>query len=162
MAETNKKIQGHAVPFGEFLQFVGISLYMSTTAGYSRSEWFLQESVNQWEGAPFRFNDVMAGRRFEAIISALTFTASPVPSFPDKFYEVRDLINAWNDNMKDTFSPSWVSCLDESMSKWTSRWTCPGFMFVPRKPWADGQRISFNLLRIKWHYVLDRVGGRKR
>ena len=28
----------------------------------------------------------------------------------------------------------WITCLDESMSTWLSRWTCPGWMFVPRKP----------------------------
>ena len=138
LVETNKMIQGHPVTFGEFLQFVGIWLYMSTTAGYSRADWFSQKKVDRWEGAPFRFNEIMTGRRFESIISALTFTASPVPAFADKFYEVRDLINAWNENMRETFLPSWVSCLDESMSKWTSRWTCPGFMFVPRKPWPMG------------------------
>jgi hypothetical protein len=136
--ETNKKIEGKPLTFEEFLQFVGIWLYMSTTAGFSHSDWFSQKKVDRWEGAPFRFNDIMSGKRFETIILALTFTASPIPSFCDKFYEVRDLINAWNNNMMDVFSPSWVSCLDESMSKWTSRWTCPGFMFVPRKPWPMG------------------------
>jgi hypothetical protein len=34
LVKTNKKIQGHPVTFGEFLQIVGIWLYMSTTAGY--------------------------------------------------------------------------------------------------------------------------------
>jgi hypothetical protein len=24
------------------------------------------------------------------------------------------------------------------VSKWTSRWTCPGFMFVPRQAWPMG------------------------
>ena len=99
LVETNKKIEGKPVTFGEFLQLMGIWLYMSTTAGFSRSDWFSQKKVDQWEGAPFCFNDIMSGKRFETIISALTFTASPIPSFCDKFYEVRDLINAWNNNM---------------------------------------------------------------
>ena len=32
------------------------------------------------------------------------------------------------------FTPSWINCLDESMSPWTQRWSFPGWMFVPRKP----------------------------
>jgi hypothetical protein len=138
LVETNKAIQGQPVSFGEFLQFIGIWLYMATTAGYNRAEWFSSKNVDRWEGAPCRFNDVMSGRRFDAIIAALRFTNVPFPPFEDKFHEVRQLITAWNDNMTEMFAPSWVSCLDESMSKWTSRWTCPGFMFVPRKPWPMG------------------------
>jgi hypothetical protein len=38
LVETHKMIEGDPVTFGEFLQFVGIWLYMSTTAGYSRSD----------------------------------------------------------------------------------------------------------------------------
>lgn len=81
LVETNKKIEGKPLTFREFLQFVGIWLYMSTPAGFSRSDWFSQKKVDRWEGTPFRFNDIMSGKRFETIISALTFTASPVPSF---------------------------------------------------------------------------------
>ena len=40
--------------------------------------------------------------------------------------------------MKNEFSPSWITCLDESMSKWLNQYTCPGFMVVPRKPWKCG------------------------
>ena len=48
------------------------------------------------------------------------------------------MIGDWNDNMEKQFEPSYVSCLDESMSKWVSQYTCPGFMVVPRKPWPFG------------------------
>ena len=48
------------------------------------------------------------------------------------------MIDAWNKRMKEVFLAGWVSCLDESMSVWTSKWTCPGFMFVPRKPHPQG------------------------
>ena len=42
------------------------------------------------------------------------------------------------DHMAKFFITGWVSCLDESMSVWTNRWTCPGFMYVPRKPHPMG------------------------
>ena len=48
------------------------------------------------------------------------------------------MIRLWNTNMRDVFIPSWVSCLDESMSIWFNRWTCPGWIFCPRKPHPFG------------------------
>lgn len=35
--------------------------------------------------------------------------------------------------MTKAFGSFCASCLDESMSKWVSEFTCPGFMCVPRK-----------------------------
>ena len=34
--------------------------------------------------------------------------------------------------------PRYMNCLDESMSVWTNKFTCPGFMFIPCKPWPFG------------------------
>lgn len=48
------------------------------------------------------------------------------------------MIDSWNDNMDAQFMSGWIQCLDESMSVWLNRFTCPGFMFVPRKPWPFG------------------------
>ena len=48
------------------------------------------------------------------------------------------MLEAWGQNMQQNFTPGYVKCLDESMSVWTNKFTCPGFMFVPRKPWPFG------------------------
>ena len=40
--------------------------------------------------------------------------------------------------MQENFRSSWVVCLDESMSIWFNRFTCPGWMYVPRKPHPFG------------------------
>ena len=48
------------------------------------------------------------------------------------------MLEMWNTNMANNFSPGWINCIDESMSKWVNEYTCPGFMFVPRKPWPFG------------------------
>ena len=48
------------------------------------------------------------------------------------------MVEEWNKNMAEQFTPSWVSCLDESMSPWMNKYTCPGWMFVPRKPYPFG------------------------
>jgi hypothetical protein len=48
------------------------------------------------------------------------------------------LIFAFNENMAENFMPSWINYIDESMSVWFSEYTCPGCMFVPRKPHPFG------------------------
>jgi hypothetical protein len=40
---------------------------------------------------------------------------------------------------QEHFFPSWMSCLDKSMSSWTRKWTYPGFMYIPRKPHSMGK-----------------------
>lgn len=120
--------------YGEFLRFLGLWLLMATIQGAQRHEFFKRENLNLFSGAPFRLNVFMSKNRFDDILQALTYTATPAPTYKDGFHEVRDLIDAWNTNMDTVFKPSWVSCVDESMSIWNNRWTCPGFMFVPRKP----------------------------
>eukprot|EP00549_Striatella_unipunctata_P014958 CAMPEP_0118686010 /NCGR_PEP_ID=MMETSP0800-20121206/7574_1 /TAXON_ID=210618 ORGANISM="Striatella unipunctata, Strain CCMP2910" /NCGR_SAMPLE_ID=MMETSP0800 /ASSEMBLY_ACC=CAM_ASM_000638 /LENGTH=65 /DNA_ID=CAMNT_0006583005 /DNA_START=339 /DNA_END=532 /DNA_ORIENTATION=+ len=49
-----------------------------------------------------------------------------------------------------TFTPGWMTCLDESMSPWISKFTCPGFMFVPRKPHPFGN---------EWHTIECGISG---
>jgi hypothetical protein len=106
--------------------------------GCDRRSWFEDTEPSEFEGAPFRLQKYMSRTRFENIINALRYTNEPPPAYKDKFHQVRQMLKAWNENMFDVFTPSWVSCLDESMSPWTSRWTCPGWMYVPRKPHPMG------------------------
>ena len=60
------------------------------------------------------------------------------------------MIHAWNWHMSDVFLAGWVSCLDKSMSIWASVWTCPRFMFVPRKPHPVGN---------EYHTIADGICG---
>ena len=50
------------------------------------------------------------------------------------------MLQMWNNNMGTNFLPSWINCIDESMSKWINEYTCPGFMYIPRKPWKFGNK----------------------
>eukprot|EP00957_Ditylum_brightwellii_P102193 7790086-Ditylum_brightwellii.AAC.1 len=69
----------------------------------------------------------MSGTRFEEILSGLSFTDLKRPSYKDRFWEVQQMVQAWNNHMKENFYPSWISCLDESMSIWLTKLTCPGW-----------------------------------
>ena len=68
----------------------------------------------------------------------MMYMSNEPPVYVDQFWEVRQLIDPLNVNMAHNFSPSWISAIDESMSKWVSEYTCPGFMSVPRKPQPFG------------------------
>jgi hypothetical protein len=139
LVETNKNIEGKPVEWPEFLRFIGLLLLMSTViTGYDRRSWFDHTEPSEFGGAPFRLHKYMTRHRFENILSALRYTNQPFPPFQDKFHQIRQLLDAWNNHMAFIFIASWISCLDESMSPWTSRWTCPGWMYVPRKPHPMG------------------------
>ena len=112
---------------------------MSTLSGFKRSQFWSAKAASMYEGAPYRFNECMTEKKFDAILLALSYTTNNnAPAYRDRFWEVRQSIVAWNENMAAIFTPSWVSCLGESMSPWSTRWTCPGWMFVPRKPHPFG------------------------
>jgi len=82
----------------------------------------------------------MSCYHFDKILASLYFTDVNPSLFKDRFWEVHQMIYAWNSNMDKKFTCSWVACIDESMSKWLSQYTCPGFMVVPHKPWPYGNK----------------------
>ena len=95
----------------------------------------------------------MSQKQFDAILCAIFYTNHDKPTYRDKFWEVRQMVDEWNKNMAEQFTPSWVSCLDESMSPWTNKYTCPGWMFVPRKPHPFGNEyhsVCCSMSGIMW------------
>ena len=136
--ETNKNLEGDPLTWGEFLRWLGLWLFMSTVAGFGRREFFSSVEINNNTGAPYRLNCWMSMRRSEAILGALSFTKRQPPVYKDRFWEVREMMDAFNNHMADIFKCGWVACLDESMSIWFNKWTCPGWMMVPRKPHPFG------------------------
>ena len=98
----------------------------------------------------------MSKQQFEDILAARTYTNVDAPDFLDQFHQVRQMIDSWNTNLEEKFSPSWITCLDESMMVWTNEF-CPGFMVVPRKPKPFGnefQSICCCLSGILFHIKL--------
>lgn len=140
LPEMNRHILGSKqVDWPEFLRFIGLLLLMaSVQVGCDRRAWFEDTKPSEFEGAPFRLHKYMARTRFECILNTLRYTNQPPPVYKEKFHRVRDLLKARNTHTTSVFIASWVSCLDESMSPWTLRWTYPGWMYVPRKPHPMG------------------------
>ena len=94
-----------------------------------------------YKTAPYHFNNNMSQCWFESILAAIKYTNEDPSSYIDPFWEIQKLLKAWNKNMAKNFTPSWALSLDESMMKWLNQYTCPGFMFVPRKPWPFGNKF---------------------
>ena len=122
---TNIHLPGAPLTLGELVQFFGLWMLMATTMGASRRDFWDPEPPSMWTRAPFRLHTYMSRTRFDSIIKALTYTNIVPPAYRDKFHQVRQLLEAFSENMRATFIPSWVSCLDESMSIWTSKLSRP-------------------------------------
>ena len=99
---------------------------------------------------------------FENILKILTYMNKKPPEFRDQFWEVCDMLDCWNKNMADNFVPSWINCIDESMSKWVNEYTCPGFMFVHE---SNGHLVMNTMMldvQIRtsfghWNYVKEKI-----
>ena len=143
--------------YGEFLHWLGFLFLMATINGPDHCDFWSLREVDCFVGAPMRLHNFMSRKHFEAILKALAITARQPPAFRDRFWEVREVLEAWNSNMMEHFTPSWVSCLDESMSTWTNKYSCPGWMFVPQKPWPFGNEyhmVCCSLSGILWQMEL--------
>ena len=60
------------------------------------------------------------------------------------------MIDVFNMHYEHEYQPSWLSCINESMSSWLNKF-CPGFMTVPRKPHPFGN---------EYHLIADGDDGK--
>ena len=138
LVQMNKKME-RSISYGEWLRFIGIWLEIATTVGFERRKfWADGENESGSRMPPYCYNGIMPRDRFESILTNLVYTKKDPPTYKDRFWEVREMLAAWNTNMANEFRAGWMTCLDESMSKWVNKYTCPGYMVVPRKPWPFG------------------------
>jgi hypothetical protein len=121
------------VSIDEFLLWLGLWFFMGLHSNYTsrRDFWSAQDKEDITDTLP-RLNKWMSGSRFELILRYLVYTEKPPPQQRDRFWEIRDLVDAWNANMKAAFIPCWLVCIDESMLKHTSVYT-PGAIYLQRK-----------------------------
>lgn len=148
---TSNAIDGKSLMFSEFMRYLGLWLIMSTQVKTNVREYFSSSKIDPCNsGALFKLNEVMAYNRFYEITRSLTYIDIEAPNYRYKFYEIRQFLASFNKKMKSIFLAGWVSCLDEIMSIWTRRWTCPGWMYVPRKPNPKGN---------EYHYIWCSVSG---
>ena len=158
--ETNKHMKEdkhRAVTYGEFLCWLGLWFLRATITGPDCSDFWSIGEVDCFVGAPMHLGHLMSRKQFEAILKVLSYTSHQRPAFQDRFWEVHQMLDAWNTNMMEQFTLSWVNCLDESMSTWTNKYSCPGWMFMPRNPWPFGNKyhiVCCSLSGIFWQMEL--------
>ena len=82
---------------------------------------------------PPQFGKYMSRNRFNDLTSCFKLRRGSPPPYRDRFWEIRQMQDAFNDHMKAYFNAAWAVCLDESMVKWLNEFS-PGWMAVGRKP----------------------------
>ena len=75
----------------------------------------------------------MSGKRFTKIGECIRLNNNTPPTYKDRFFWVRELIDGFNENMRKTFVSSWIVCVDESMVVFYNKYA-PGWIAVKRKP----------------------------
>jgi len=136
LPKMNERLEEEqAITYGKWLCFIGLWFLMATTFSSNHCDFWANSEPDMFTSTPWQLGHFMSRYCFDKILSSLYFTDCAPLQFRDQFWEVCQMIDAWNVNMNKKFTCSWVACLDESMSKWLSQYTCPGFMVVPRKPW---------------------------
>ena len=98
---------------------------------WRQHEFWASYPIEAFCGAPLWLGCWMSRKQFDAILGALMYTDKDHPGYVDKFWEVHQMLKEWGNNMPSQFKPGWSNCLDESMSVWTNKFTCPRSMFVP-------------------------------
>ena len=154
--QMNKQLQEekhHPVSYGECLHWISLWFLVAAINGPEHQEFWSLGEIDWFAGAQMRLGTHMSKKRFDTILKALSITSHDPPAFRDHFWEICEILKAWNENMMEQFTPSWVSCLDESMSTWTDKYGCSGWMFVQCKPWPFGNEyhmVCCSLSGILW------------
>eukprot|EP00804_Cyclotella_cryptica_P008981 CCRYP_003098-RA/>CCRYP_003098-RA protein AED:0.21 eAED:0.21 QI:0/0/0/1/1/1/2/0/282 len=132
--------------------WLGCVFFMACFVGVSpMSLWWSKKDINQFEGAPFRLNNVMSLNRFQAINNAMQYTNCPSPTdFVDRFHDISQLQDAFNTHYTENYIPSYLNCLDKSMKTWLDQ-KCPGFMALDCKTHPFGN---------EYHTIADGDDGK--
>jgi Transposase IS4 len=76
---------------------------MATIQGPTRYEFWKKEPIDPFYGSSIRINEYMSKNCFEDILSSLHFADKEPMDYIDKLYQIRDLVDAWNDNMHNSW-----------------------------------------------------------
>ena len=83
--------------WGEMLTYLGLCIIMSSVAtGVNMCAYWDNSDPIPFKGAPFRLHSLMSFAHFDTITKALSFTDHTPPLYRDKFWEVQQIIYAWN------------------------------------------------------------------
>ena len=98
-----KEEKHHPVSYGVFLCWLHLWFLTATINGPEHMDFLSMGEIDCFVGAPMRLGTFMSRKQLEAILKALAITARQPPAFSDCFWEVREIIEAWNANMTEQF-----------------------------------------------------------
>ena len=78
------------------------------------------------------FGERVSQGRFRRRMRYMSEGPESAPS-SDPWREIRWLVNGYNENRRNTTTPSWLVVVDETVRVWTGQ-GIPRLSFVPRKP----------------------------
>ncbi len=134
---TNDKLTNH-MTLQEFYCWLGCNFVMCCFKGVvNQEEWWSTKAISINKGAPFRLTPYMAKGCCLLLTGAMTYTNNQLPNFEDNFFDLHQIIAAFSIHYESNYNPSWLNCLDKSMSSWLNQ-LCPRFMYVPCKPHPSG------------------------
>ena len=137
---SNTRRPGLNLTVDELKVWWNLRRFMACYPGHNVSAWFSNEGSGAMNGAPFRLNSIMSGRRFKKITACLCFHDGHGNGYDvqsNKFFQELPKDRAWNDNMRKHYRPGQTITPDESMVFWLHRHACPGWTMCPRKPWPQ-------------------------
>ena len=81
MAQMNKIMveRVRVLTYGDFLLCIGLWFMMATIQGFQRHNFWINRTIDTFEMAPYRFNDILPQTCFESIIKELTINDKPPP-----------------------------------------------------------------------------------
>ena len=86
---VNEKMNGEEeVVYGQFLQWIGIWVLMSTVDGVDRHSFWSNKNDDAFDGAPFHLTLFMSCRCFEKILYNIGYMKEDPPQYCDHFWEV--------------------------------------------------------------------------
>ena len=96
---TNKYIEGPNMNLQDFYVCLGCHFFMAGFEGIEKNKmWWSEKTIDMFEGAPFRLSEYMSGWRFQNISAAISHTNIESPAFLDRFHDVRQIIDAFNEH----------------------------------------------------------------
>ena len=102
-SKSSQEERHHPLTYGEFLHFLGLCFLMATIHGPDCIKFWSLGEVDCFIGAPMRLGCFMSRKQFEVILNSLSITGNEHPAYTDHFWEVWDILKAWNDNMVEQF-----------------------------------------------------------
>ena len=88
----------------EIFQWIGIYIFMFNVYGFSHFDFWSNQPIETFRGAPYRFHEWMYYHRFKAISKKIAYTDRNPPAHKDRLLEVHQLINMWKNITKEIFN----------------------------------------------------------